>query len=175
MTNASRVPDGSALSGNVCARGAPDEERVARTKLEARLDRDAHLDQEGLKQVGVDARRGTELATRELHQAKQEMVAIYASRSWRFSKPLRIAGTVARVGTSSKNVARRSMERAFVWLSQRPRAKMRVITALQFVPSLNDRLWKFARLRGYGIQRIDDLTDQGLVESAVSGRVGGMG
>lgn len=88
--------------------------------------------------------------TAELDRANHRLDEVYTSRSWRWSRPLRIIETARRASASPRRHVRAGMERGLAWLSGHPRVKEAAISLLRIAPPLQRRLWTFAQSRGYG-------------------------
>lgn len=83
-----------------------------------------------------------------LHQKHLELQALYASSSWRFSRPLRIASRlVSQSVWDSKRLARSTLVRTRNKLRRHPRLVAALIAILRFSPSLRRRLRSFSEPR----------------------------
>ena len=79
-----------------------------------------------------------------------ELAAVYASTSWRITRPLRGVSRAARAIAAPKEALLRTAERGLVWLSGRPRMRRWTLSLLRVLPPLERRLRQFATVRGYG-------------------------
>jgi hypothetical protein len=79
-----------------------------------------------------------------------ELAAVYASTSWRITRPFRGVSRAARAIAAPKEALRRTAERGLVWLSGRPRMRRWTVSLLRVLPPLERRLRQFATVRGYG-------------------------